>query len=708
MNSKAETRSRKFGWEEILSIVLAAVIFAFNIQIVGKCFNPFVFHDEAGYWTHASYMAGLDWTGVSDLLAWYSYGYSILLVPILKLAPTPTIAYRSALVLNVLMMVGVYFMYIFIARFIFPKMKKYQTALISAAAALYTSYQHNTGIAFSEITLLFFTTLTAVVLIFVIKRPTFLNSGCLGILCAYIFMIHNRCIGIAASVCLVILLLFCFRRIKLSKAAVFAGTFAVGMALNSVFRHILETALWSDGHAPGNSASSIISNLRIAFSSLADLIRMLSVLCSQAFAASAATFGLVFFALWAVGRQVFRETADTIKKRKTDSKHVPKSQAFFLVFVFCAFISTWIISSVFMFNFTRIDHVIYTRYFDITIGLLIIAGLGYICDTDKYDLVFAAAIVPIMYIGADRADALMNSVTVQVFNVFCSPGLVRNYWKFGTNFYGLAMLTSAVFFVILIAGMIKKKNIGKILPPVIAAVLFTVYTGDVRKEIIGSQESGEGDRQLISRISDTDYDKIYVSADCGTFASFVQFRLPDERIEFADSLENIGEKSLFLADRNDMIKYIGYELEDISDKHILLRNKKRNENSEFEFPLSYMISSDKSLVSDDAILSGSESNYLCYGPYMKFTGNDYNITFELEDIVSDSELLGFAEVKSHTTGKTYAHNDITADMVKDGKLDLELDADIDTDAENVEMIVFIYEPEKTSMKLGSVKISVED
>ena len=121
-----------------------------------------------------------------------------------------------------------------------------------------------------------------------------------------------------------------------------------------------------------------------------------------------------------------------------------------------------------------------------------------------------------------------------------------------------------------------------------------------------------------------------------------------------------------------------------------------------------MISSDKSLVSDDAILSGSESNYLCYGPYMKFTGNDYNITFELEDIVSDSELLGFAEVKSHTTGKTYAHNDITADMVKDGKLDLELDADIDTDAENVEMIVFIYEPEKTSMKLGSVKISVED
>ena len=199
-----------------------------------------------------------------------------------------------------------------------------------------------------------------------------------------------------------------------------------------------------------------------------------------------------------------------------------------------------------------------------------------------------------------------------------------------------------------------------------------------------------------------------MSADCGTFASFVQFRLPDERIEFADSLENIGEKSLFLADRNDMIKYIGYELEDISDKHILLRNKKRNENSEFEFPISYMISSDKSLVSDDAILSGSESNYLCYGPYMKFTGNDYNITFELEDIVSDSELLGFAEVKSHTTGKTYAHNDITADMVKDGKLDLELDADIDTDAENVEMIVFIYEPEKTSMKLGSVKISVED
>ncbi len=706
MNSKTE--KRKFGCEEIFSVVLAIVIFILNIRMVGKCYNPFVFNDEAGYWTHASYMAGLDWTGISGGLAWYSFGYSFLLVPILKFAPTPTIAYRSALVLNVLMMVGVYFMYIFITRFIFPKMKKYQTSLIAAAAALYTSYQHNTSISLAEIALLFFTTLTAFTLILVIKRPTFLNSACLGILCPYLFMIHNRSIGIAASVCFTVLLLFCFKRIKLSKAAVFAGAFAVGMGLNFVIRNILEPALWRGGHAGGNGTSGITSNLRTAVSSVTDMKHMLSILGSQAFAAFAATFGIALFALWAISRQIFTETAQTIKKRRSNFKNIPKSQTFLLVFIFCAFISTWIISSVFMLSFKRIDHLVYTRYYDVTVGLLLIAGFGYICDTDKYDYIFSALMVLVMFEGAERAASLIGLVPEQIFNNCCAPGLTRFFNRFGTNFYAYAMFSTAVFFIILLISLIKKKKIGILLPPVITAVLFTAYTVDACKVTLINQEVAEGDRKLISRIDSIEHDRVYVSADCGAFPSLVQFLIPDERIDIVKHIDKTGEKSLLLADNSEIIKYMEYELIDKSDRHILLRNKKINENSELDFPLSFMYNFDDSLKSDDEILSSHDSNYLCFGPYMKFDSNSYRIEFELEDIISDSEEIGYAEVNSQTTGKIYAHTDITSDMVKDGRLDLELDADIDEDAENVELIIFINEPSETSMKLAAIKISLAD
>ena len=708
MKSKTTEKSVKFGWEELLSIAIAILIFIMDIRIVGKCFNPFVFNDEAGYWTHASYMAGLDWTGISDSLAWYSYGYSILLVPILKFASTPTIAYRSALVLNVLMMVGVYFMYIFIARFIFPKMKKYQTTLIAAAAALYTSYQHNTGIAFSEITLLFFTTLIALTLILVIKSPTFLNSGCLGILCAYLFVVHNRCIGIVASVCLTVLLLFCFKRIKLSKASVFAGALAVGMALNFVFKHILENALWESGHSHGNSTSSITSNLRLAASSLLNLRHMLSILESQAFAAFVATLGIGLFALWAIGRKIFSETADTIKKRKSNNKHIPQSQTYLLLFIFCAFISTWIISSVFMLSFERIDHIVYTRYYDITVGLLIIAGLGAVCNTDKYDYIFFVIMIPVMYKGAERAVSLSAIVPTQVFNNVCAPGLVRFFKEYGQDFYVYAILASAIFAVILLTGMIKFKNIGKILPPILAAVIFTMYTDYAREGILINQKVGADDRQLLSRISDIEHDKIYVGDECGTFASFVQFNIPDERIEAAADINSCGNNDLFIADISEFFKYMQYEHLDKSDRHLLLRNKKTNSESELELSLLYMKNFDSSLISDSAILSNPNSNYLCYGPYMKFYKNNYKIKLELEDIISDSEEIGFAEVSSQTMGKKYVHTEITADMVKDGRLDLELDADIDEDAENVEIVVFINDPSKTSMKLTSIKIALED
>ena len=38
--------------------------------------------DEFGYWANSAYFMGLDWSPSVQVIGYYSYGYSLLLVPI--------------------------------------------------------------------------------------------------------------------------------------------------------------------------------------------------------------------------------------------------------------------------------------------------------------------------------------------------------------------------------------------------------------------------------------------------------------------------------------------------------------------------------------------------------------------------------------------------------------------------------------------------
>lgn len=710
---KKKLSAPKIGAQELLVLAFAAVVFFINIRIVGKCYNPFVFNDEMGYWTHAATMAGKDWTGVSNTLAWYSFGYSFMLVPIMKIFHDPVAMYRAALVLNVIMLTAVYFLYIFIIRYLFPKLQRAQAAFLAAAAVLYTSYQLNAGIAFSETALLFVTTLIAFTLVRIMRKPSFLNLGCLGALCAYLFMIHNRTIGIVASVLLTVGLAVLFRKVKMRHAAVFAVVLGLGFIANSLIRDHLEGIQWISGHAGGNNADSVLGNIRTAVSSWGSIKRLLSLLASQAFAAFTATFGIALFSLWAIFRRLIAVLADAVKALRSKSalSEAADGQFFIILFIFCAFVSTWIISSVFMFNFQRIDHIVYTRYYDIVVGLLIITGLRYMYNPNKHDLMFTAAMPFIMAAGANRAAVLFNNVGTKVFSRVCSPGLSRLYDTFDSNYYAYAMTAAAVFGIIMLIMQIKKFNGGFYSAALITAALFVSYTPEAKTDIYNNQRVYSGDRELVSRIKDMSPEKIYIAPDVGTFASFLQFMMNDVKVEYADHPERLSEDALILVDRKSIIEICDYEIIDKSDRHLLIRNKLNTDNEDFQLPLSYMYTfdSDMYIADEDMIKSDPDNNYLCYGPYLKLSEGDYEFLLDMTFDEINTENIGFAEIKSGSVNTIYAHTDITPDMIgSSGELRLELTADVGVPIPDVEIIVFLYEPAAVSMQLNSIEVNMED
>ena len=62
-----------------------------------------LFPDEFGYWASAAGFLGYDFSEVCSISSFYSFGYSLILIPILKLFSDSIIAYRAAVVVNLLL-----------------------------------------------------------------------------------------------------------------------------------------------------------------------------------------------------------------------------------------------------------------------------------------------------------------------------------------------------------------------------------------------------------------------------------------------------------------------------------------------------------------------------------------------------------------------------------------------------------------------------
>lgn len=701
--------------QELVMILLALVVFCVNLPIIGKCFNPFVFNDEMGYWTHGATIAGKDWTGISGGLAWYSFGYSFMLAPVLMISDDPVVSYRTALVLNVLMLTAVYFMYIYIVRYIFPELDRAKASVLSCCASLYTSYRVNAGIAFSELALLFVTTLVAFTLVRALKKPSYLNMGALGALCAYLFMVHNRTIGIIASAVLVVAVAVLLKKISLRHALVFICALGAGFVANSLIKNILVDIQWKGGNAGGNNAGSVFGKLKLAFSSVDNIKRLVSLLASQAFATFASTFGVALFGLWGMFRKIVTVFMSWIKavrdKKKADEAIDGSGLA--VLFIFCAFVATWIISAVFMFDFQRIDHVIYTRYFDIVMGMLIMSGLCWIVKADKADLIFVAVMPLVMTLCAGRASVLMNSVASRVFNKVCSPGLCALYEEFGENYYAYTAVALSVFSVIALTALLLRKNsfVSVLVPSAVCAVAFCMSVGEATEAILINQKAYEGDRALAERIDELSDGDIYVMRDTGTFSSFLQYYLPDRRIEVADNIEDTKENAYALIDRSDIINYSDYPVLDSSDRHILISTTAKDSDEPFNLPLSYMNTFDASLYieEEDAILSNPASNYVCYGPYAELAEGDYIFTLDMSFDELNEGSVGFAEIRSNSVDTVYAHVDITEDMPSEnGQLTLEMTADVGIPVTDIEIVLFLYEPANVSMKLNSIEVDTEE
>lgn len=218
-------------WRFYIQCVFAAVIFTLGTYRLWETRMPILHDDEFGYWASGAFFSGTDWSSVTSRIAYYSYGYGFLLAPLRFLR---TIfdwgwdgLYQAAVVLNVLMLVGSYFIACRICRQYMEKMHWLLRYMVCFVAVIYSSNMVYSHMTLTENALYFFFWVYLYVFMRCVEKPSMKNHACLAISAFYLFTIHQRAVAELVVAVLVILYMRLIKENTIRHTGAFFGSFCL-------------------------------------------------------------------------------------------------------------------------------------------------------------------------------------------------------------------------------------------------------------------------------------------------------------------------------------------------------------------------------------------------------------------------------------------------------------------------------------------------
>lgn len=177
-------------------ILLCFCLCQYGLQ---RLFGFSLFPDEFGYWAPAAEMLGWDWSESVSLGSYYSFGYSLILTPVLYFVKDSITAYRTAVVLNMILMCAGLCLLYSLMRMLFSGIDKERAVLISGIAVLYPPWIFYMQMTMTEALLLFLYILICWLLIRFLENPRALTAVFLVLALVYIYFVHMRSIGLIAA-----------------------------------------------------------------------------------------------------------------------------------------------------------------------------------------------------------------------------------------------------------------------------------------------------------------------------------------------------------------------------------------------------------------------------------------------------------------------------------------------------------------------------
>ncbi len=350
----------------VLGIIIAISFCMYSIIGV---YGFSAFPDEFGYWSPAAALLGYDWTQITSLGSYYSYGYSILLAGILAVFQGSISAYRAAIIVNLLLQCAS----ILILNNILAQIaheEKNTKAIIAAISVLYPAWVFYVQTTMAESLLNFLFILSCFLMLEFLKKPGAIRGLALVLVLAYCYLVHMRCIGLlgAGGLTIVIWLLGQNKK-KIGKKVwllpvciiiLFGASFIIkDIVTGSVYKGVSGDMLsWND-------YSSIPYRVMKTFEGRGFRYLLLDA-AGKLFYLGLSTYGIAYYGIVCIIRNIAKKEKD--------------NTFYFWLFLFLAIAAQFLVSLIYLNGASspdnvRIDEFLHGRYFDFCVPILLAIGL---------------------------------------------------------------------------------------------------------------------------------------------------------------------------------------------------------------------------------------------------------------------------------------------------------------------------------------------
>lgn len=342
----------------VFIVFLAVCIF---LYAKSRLLGPILFPDEFGYWAAAAKFAGYDWSEITSISYYYSYGYSLFLLPILSVTGNMTLAYRIAVALNVIFLLCSSIVLFHIITVLEPQTGRTRKALLCGAGIFYSGHIFYMQLTLPEtlLVLLFFIQIWS--LESYLREPNPFKGLFLSAVSVYMYYVHMRSIAMLISM-IGILLLSAVRGQHYRKGLLAA---VVGILLFMTGGYLIKDYLHNSLYLYASKQSIAVNDYAgqiekiVSLCTLQGIKKLFISMAGKIYYLGTATGGLFFWAIKYLAR----------------GSRLLDRQRYLYLFVTISVVLHLTVVSIFTMTQERIDIVLYGRYNDIFIPLFICLGV---------------------------------------------------------------------------------------------------------------------------------------------------------------------------------------------------------------------------------------------------------------------------------------------------------------------------------------------
>lgn len=535
---------------------------------ISKSYGFYFPADEFGYWSYAAGLAGYDWSDIASLGSYYSYGYSLILLPVFLIFKDGVIAYRAAMVVNIALLAVCFFI-----------RQKMGRTFYAAAVVFYPTWLFYAGTTFAEILLVTLYLTTCMLLLKYLQTD---NKRYMALMLAamfYMYLVHLRAIGVLVSGTAV-LLLYNIRKYSIRKyimrnggrkvrsvlvpAAAAAVILAVGLLMGLFIKNYWTGMVYGDTADTLKNANDYAGQFeKIAYIfSIEGLKNLIISVSGKILYLGLASYGIAYFGIIYAVRRV-------------------REKKYFPLFVLLTTVEALMICAIYTIRPGRVDTLTYGRYHEYVMPVLLMMGikeLGSKAVSAKRTMCRIAVMLELEAVMTWLVTASLNENGQTSFfgNTICGISWLYNpqdfepvsyYWKV---YLTGAVLTVAVCMGIWWTGRRRGREILLMLlvtmQIVIGIRLSSMYIDDSRLGCFRDTLL----REVIYELNPEGSREVYYSTEGNAFGNIgiLQFMMRDTPIHIVKTdydLDSQNEEDLLLIDfRSDQ----GEALAEKYDSHL--------------------------------------------------------------------------------------------------------------------------------------------